>query len=358
MTSFNHKIGPSIGYGDLSAFMSRSEPAIASSSVAGNPNVVERKVETKVAPLLTQKESIPIGKMTKTTNMYGVSIYNLHHFSYVLGSRPERESTFKKLYGGGILGSTQRVYALVGDPRSLEHEVNIVRSIPPSAYLLPFLDYAKVNNKLCYIFVPLKNQGNLLEYRAKLQRRTPITHLKVVRSIVRGLCHLHRHGIAHLDIKPENILVDVRKNRIGKLVTEIQITDFGMSHRVDDNIKKVFALGTDGCRSPEQTHSVNTACRNRDAIEIDHNIPQECLDAAAKVTTASDIYSLSIAIMSIFTSTNPKIETKPYWDEEWGTSSPLRNTLPEDRPTAEECLEYVVHDISNLRKERNKLEKK
>ena len=67
------------------------------------------------------------------------------------------------------------------------------------------------------------------------------TIIKFVKQIMTGLQFLHERGIAHLDIKPENIMVDLKKgNKIFKII------DFGFSSKYpfDDFIK--FTKGTPG----------------------------------------------------------------------------------------------------------------
>mgnify|MGYP002621472898 CR=1 FL=1 len=57
------------------------------------------------------------------------------------------------------------------------------------------------------------------------------------RQFIEGLEYLHQNGIAHLDIKPENLLID----KYG----HIKITDFGFAKRIEGN--RTFTL----CGTPE-----------------------------------------------------------------------------------------------------------
>ena len=68
--------------------------------------------------------------------------------------------------------------------------------------------------------------------------------LSVVRQLVDGVSFMHRHGVAHLDLKPQNVLVDEQ----GRL----WVIDFGVSERVksiDDT--RVGFVGTAGYAAPE-----------------------------------------------------------------------------------------------------------
>lgn len=68
----------------------------------------------------------------------------------------------------------------------------------------------------------------------------------VIESILRGLVYLHSQGIAHMDVKPENIflLLDNEGNIIG-----VKLIDLGLSIVVDDT--KMYFRGTCHYMAPE-----------------------------------------------------------------------------------------------------------
>jgi serine/threonine protein kinase len=72
----------------------------------------------------------------------------------------------------------------------------------------------------------------------------------VVESILRGLAYLHSQAIAHMDIKPENILLllDNEGNIIG-----VKLIDLGLSMVVNDATKKCIR-GTNIYMAPEFFH--------------------------------------------------------------------------------------------------------
>ena len=47
----------------------------------------------------------------------------------------------------------------------------------------------------------------------------------MIRGICQGLQHLHEKQINHLDLKPENVMLDAHM--------EVKITDFGLSRILD-----------------------------------------------------------------------------------------------------------------------------
>ncbi|KAM3223512.1 hypothetical protein ACQJBY_057085 [Aegilops geniculata] len=91
---------------------------------------------------------------------------------------------------------------------------------------------AEVQKKLlCFEYVP---NGDIRHY---LQQGNPQGDDWSVRyQMIRGICHglhcLHDKQINHLDLKPENIMLDANM--------EPKITDFGLSRFLDEGESKVF----------------------------------------------------------------------------------------------------------------------
>ncbi|XP_020088346.1 G-type lectin S-receptor-like serine/threonine-protein kinase SD2-5 [Ananas comosus] len=104
--------------------------------------------------------------------------------------------------------------------------------------------------------------------------RTPVldwhTRRKIILDIARGLSYLHeecRQKIAHLDIKPQNILLDKKLNA--------KVSDFGLSKLIDRDQSQVMTRirGTPGYLAPEWL--------------------------TLKITEKVDIYSFGVVIMEI-----------------------------------------------------------
>jgi len=70
----------------------------------------------------------------------------------------------------------------------------------------------------------------------------------VVRGIAEGLSALHRAGVVHCDIKPDNVMIEASSGRA-------VVTDFGLAGDVD-GLGPVFARGTPGYRAPEVEEGV------------------------------------------------------------------------------------------------------
>ena len=68
---------------------------------------------------------------------------------------------------------------------------------------------------------------------------------RVLRDSLRGLRHLHHHGIWHRDLKPDNIALNISG--------QVKVVDFGAMKVLQDD-------GDDFTRSFEATRNVGTLC--------------------------------------------------------------------------------------------------
>merc|ERR1719192_1157469 len=80
----------------------------------------------------------------------------------------------------------------------------------------------------------------------------------MIRQLAGGLAYLHHDAkLAHNDLKPQNILVDMQDSAAGGLVVVVKITDFGLSKMKTDtestatSPKTVQNIGTPRYSAPE-----------------------------------------------------------------------------------------------------------
>ncbi|KAG9397520.1 Protein kinase domain [Carpediemonas membranifera] len=133
------------------------------------------------------------------------------------------EGTFSKLYSAvwtldGKRYSIKRTrYKISSDHTMLERFISEIRasSLPHSHKCLLSLKQAWVEDDYAYL------QYDLCEAFVRHQVAMPEQEIwKVYKEIKAGLTHLHRYGIVHLDVKPDNIL------RLGSTYV---LGDFGQS---------------------------------------------------------------------------------------------------------------------------------
>uniref|UniRef100_A0A0E0HS89 non-specific serine/threonine protein kinase n=1 Tax=Oryza nivara TaxID=4536 RepID=A0A0E0HS89_ORYNI len=131
----------------------------------------------------------------------------------------------------------------------------------------------KTHRLLVYEYMP---NGSLDKWIFQNHQADPLdwkTRLKIISDVAKGLAYLHsdcRQTIAHLDIKPENILLDE--------VFTAKISDFGLAKLIDREQSSVMTRlrGTLGYLAPEWLTSV--------------------------ITEKVDVYSFGVVIMEILCS--------------------------------------------------------
>jgi serine/threonine protein kinase/FtsZ-binding cell division protein ZapB len=124
-------------------------------------------------------------------------------------------------------------------------------------------------------------QMDLHQYHDLMRRRSPAKQMserdakQVLFGILHPLAYLHSHGIAHLDIKPENILLDW--NTVAGNLTHynVRLSDFGLIKMADkpsttrDVIRKApCPVGTPGFFAPELVLGSKVECRIADMWSI------------------------------------------------------------------------------------------
>ncbi|QEG38345.1 serine/threonine-protein kinase [Roseimaritima ulvae] len=103
------------------------------------------------------------------------------------------------------------------------------------------------NRSVCFIVMELMEGGSLADRISQASRRQAIHWLAQVADT---LAELHRHGIVHRDVKPENILFD-KKNRP-------YLSDFGLAATESEQLaERPGLLGTAAYMSPEQARGTH-----------------------------------------------------------------------------------------------------
>jgi serine/threonine protein kinase len=133
------------------------------------------------------------------------------------------------------------------DVSTIMSEKNIMEAIN-SPFLVNFVTSFQDKEKL-YILMEYMPNGNLRQLLNKATLSEPqISNLFdfivgfIILCLLFGLTHLHHQKILHLDLKPENIVIDEDKYA--------RICDFGLSKFLSNKPKKKL-LGTFGYQAPE-----------------------------------------------------------------------------------------------------------
>jgi serine/threonine protein kinase/tetratricopeptide (TPR) repeat protein len=128
----------------------------------------------------------------------------------------------------------------------------------------------------CYFSMKLIEGGQLDE----VVKRTPMPvrqAAELMAKVARTVHYAHEHGILHRDIKPGNILLDVKG--------EPHLTDFGLARLLESEstvTRTLEVLGTPSYMAPEQAAGNNT-----------------------KLTSATDVYGLGAVLYQLLTGHPP-----------------------------------------------------
>ncbi|QSZ30898.1 hypothetical protein DSL72_000456 [Monilinia vaccinii-corymbosi] len=135
---------------------------------------------------------------------------------------------------------------------------------------------AFLSNDRLYMFTELATAGDLYTYFESCGNRLADAHARLItRQIALALEYLHSKGIAHRDVKMENILMT--NTDIGSRVI---LTDFGLANYTDKTTGRLFsAVGTEGYVAPEIVGS----------------------GVSRGYTTAADMWSFGILTWSLLT---------------------------------------------------------
>ena len=126
-------------------------------------------------------------------------------------------------------------------------EINFAAKLQ-SPHILPLLDSGECDGLLYYV-MPLVQGESLRDLLARDGALPPSEAMRLLREIVDGLAHAHRHGVVHRDIKPDNVMLAER---------HALLMDFGVAKAMSDaNAQHTLtsvgiSLGTPTYMAPEQ----------------------------------------------------------------------------------------------------------
>ena len=156
-----------------------------------------------------------------------------------------------------------------------------------------FEGYNPLDNKACSFFVLEFIDGeNLDNIRQKYQKRKENIDqnliMKIFLGIMNGLSYLHKKGITHRDICPDNIMLD--KNN------QIKITDFGLSAYYIQNPNIPKNLVYNGTTVGRRLFVGNELLRGK--VPGDKNI---------RYNEKNDIFALGVTMFYLMTHGYPKL---------------------------------------------------
>ncbi|NXT78717.1 DAPK2 kinase, partial [Zapornia atra] len=158
------------------------------------------------------------------------------HFGVVRRCRERSTGTF---YAAKFVKTRRCRSSRLGLERAqVEREVAILRQLDhPNIMRLHDLFSSRAE---VVLILELIGGGELFDFIAEKEMLSEEEAIEFLGQILRGVEYLHARRIAHLDLKPENIMLqekDVPKPRI-------KIIDFGLAQRLDDGVTFKSLCGT------------------------------------------------------------------------------------------------------------------
>ena len=158
--------------------------------------------------------------------------------------------------------------------------------------------------------------------------------LHYIEQVCAGLRHAHENGIIHRDIKPQNLLLSKDKD-------VVKIADFGVA-RIHLNDAPITRVGTNVYAPPEHSPLMQNG------------------NSFAKLSPASDIYSLGKTFYTLVTNESPRFYTGqpitdlpiPVRNEEWaGELKRVLNKATQDDPASRhQNIDDFWIDLGELRR--------
>ena len=166
-------------------------------------------------------------------------------------------------------------------------EVATLRRLGRHPNIIGLLGYFELDTKH-YIVLEAATGGELFKQVEKRGALPEADARKYFTQLVAGVVHLHKCGVAHRDLKLENVLLDLTEK-------ELKIIDFGLSH--------AYRPRADG--NGFEPEALKHFCGSKSYC------PPEMLASVPYNGFAADVYSLGVCLFALLTGFFPLEEACP-----------------------------------------------
>ncbi|XP_014251310.1 death-associated protein kinase 1-like isoform X2 [Cimex lectularius] len=129
-------------------------------------------------------------------------------------------------------------------PEDIEREVETLSRLEHPG-IIQFHDVYDTGQFVVLLF-ELVTGGELFEFISLRKNLTEEQSIHIVRQIIEAVSHMHSLNIAHLDLKPENVLLVEKVD-----LPTVKVIDFGLSLRLDTVVEVKAMFGTPEFMAPE-----------------------------------------------------------------------------------------------------------
>ena len=127
--------------------------------------------------------------------------------------------------------------------KDIQNEVNILAEMDHENII--YLHQVYENRQHVILVLELVGGGELFDFISEREWLTEEEASYFVKQILLGIKHMHSKGVAHLDLKPENVMLK------GANSHELKLIDFGVSKKLSKDVEVREMLGTTEFVSPE-----------------------------------------------------------------------------------------------------------
>ncbi len=195
--------------------------------------------------------------------------------------------------------------------------------------LVPVHEQGQLPDGSYYIVMDLL-EGETLSRRMARSVHRPLSMeevLRVARQVAEALATVHRHGVVHRDIKPDNLMLTPDPAVLGGV--RVKILDFGLAKAPRARLGGEQVKTVVGC-------AYGTLC---------YMAPEQMFDARA-ATDRADVYSLGATVFEMLAGRTPFLGSEPL--QIWGAQ--LTKEPPDIRelvPTAPRMLSVLIQGMLN-----------